>query len=120
MSRARVAGMYLITIMRCNDSGLRTHSCAVIDLTRGAPNFTFDSQTGAEAWGYRTFLKVISCSPVSAAWTFSVRGCRVRDFAVPGSWTLFCCRTLRLNRRWPVSERDIPQVTTDELCWRPT
>src|SRR5262249_44730399 len=28
-----------------------------------------------------------------------------------------CCRTLRLNRRWPVIERDIHEIKSKELLW---
>jgi DNA (cytosine-5)-methyltransferase 1 len=37
------------------------------------------------------------------------------ETAVAVEMDAVCCRTLRLNRRWPVIERDIHQVTTKEL-----
>ena len=37
------------------------------------------------------------------------------DTAVAVEMDAVCCRTLRLNRRWPVIERDIHEVTSTEL-----
>jgi DNA (cytosine-5)-methyltransferase 1 len=44
-------------------------------------------------------------------------GFEAADFetAVAVELDAVCCRTLRLNRRWPVIERDIHEVTSEEL-----
>jgi DNA (cytosine-5)-methyltransferase 1 len=39
------------------------------------------------------------------------------ETAVAVEMDAVCCRTLRLNRRWPVIERDIHEIKSKELLW---